>query len=140
MKLFSRLFDNSGRLKLRDQVKRNGHVIKTYTTAFMSTPSAETGFVNWPAPAEIKGTITHCVRAQDRAGNVSTDHLREGHAELAEISPGPKTKTRLGRRPAGLRCPVAYVRLAGGMKASLRYGRRVPREPFSRLSRHPPIG
>ena len=72
VKLFSRLFDNSGRLRLRDQVKRNGHVIKTYTTVFMSTPSAETGFVNWPAPAGIKGTITHCVRAQDRAGNVST--------------------------------------------------------------------
>jgi len=71
VKLLSRLFDNSGRVKLRDQVKRNGHVIKTYTTAFMSTPSPETGFVNWPAPAGIKGTITHCVRAQDRAGNVS---------------------------------------------------------------------
>jgi subtilisin family serine protease len=71
VKLYSRLFDNSGRLRLRDQVKQNGHVIKTYTTGFVSTPSAQTGFVNWPAPARIKGTITHCVRGQDRAGNVS---------------------------------------------------------------------
>jgi subtilisin family serine protease len=71
VKLYSRLFDDSGRLKVRDQVKQNGHVIKNYTTGFMSTPSAETGFVNWPAPSRIRGTITHCVRAQDRAGNVS---------------------------------------------------------------------
>jgi subtilisin family serine protease len=72
VKLYSRLFDNSGRLKLRDQVKQNGHVIKTYSTGFVPTPSTETGFVNWLAPGKIKGAITHCVRGQDRAGNVST--------------------------------------------------------------------
>ena len=71
MKLYSRLFDNSGQLKIREQVKQNGHVIKTFTTGFLSTPKTETGFFSWKAPSKIKGTITHCVRGQDRAGNLS---------------------------------------------------------------------
>lgn len=71
VKLYSRLFDNSGQLKVREQVKQNGHVIKTYSTGYLSTPKTETGYLNWPAPLHIKGTITHCTRAQDRAGNVS---------------------------------------------------------------------
>jgi subtilisin family serine protease len=71
VKLYARLFDNSGQLKLREQVKQNGHVIKTYNTGYVSTPKTETGYVNWSAPPHIKGTITHCSRAQDRAGNIS---------------------------------------------------------------------
>jgi subtilisin family serine protease len=71
VKLYSRLFDNSGQLKLREQVKRNGHVIKTYNTGYLSTPKAETGYLSWPAPLHIRGIVTHCTRAQDRAGNVS---------------------------------------------------------------------
>jgi subtilisin family serine protease len=71
VKLFSRLFDNSGQLRLREQVKRNGLVIKTVNTGFISTPKAKTGFVSWRAPIHLTGTITHCVRGTDRAGNVS---------------------------------------------------------------------
>jgi subtilisin family serine protease len=71
VKLYSRLFDNSGRLRIREQVKQNGHVIKTFTTGYVSTPKSETGFITWNAPSKIRGTITHCVRAQDRAGNLS---------------------------------------------------------------------
>jgi subtilisin family serine protease len=71
VKLYSRLFDNSGQLKLREQVKRNGVVIKTLSTGFVSTPKAETSFVNWRAPLRLTGTITHCVRGVDRTGNVS---------------------------------------------------------------------
>lgn len=72
VKLFSRLFDNSGRLRLREQVKQNGRVIRTFTIGFVPTPKTETEHVDWTAPARIAGTITHCVRAQDRAGNLST--------------------------------------------------------------------
>jgi subtilisin family serine protease len=71
VKLYSRLFDNSGQLKLREQIKRNGLVIRSVTTGFVSTAKAETGYINWRAPLNITGTITHCVRAQDRAGNLS---------------------------------------------------------------------
>ena len=71
VKLYSRLFDNSGQLRIREQVKQNGHVIKTFTTGYLSTPKTETGFITWKAPSKIKGTITHCVRGQDRAGNLS---------------------------------------------------------------------
>jgi subtilisin family serine protease len=72
VKLYSRVFDNSGQLKLREQVKQNGRVIRTFNTGLVSTPRTKTGYVNWPAPPRITGTITHCVRGQDRSGNVST--------------------------------------------------------------------
>jgi subtilisin family serine protease len=71
VKLRSRLFDNSGEVRIREQVKQNGHVIKTLTSGFVSTPSAQTRFFNWQAPRSIKGSIQHCVRDQDPAGNVS---------------------------------------------------------------------
>jgi hypothetical protein len=71
VKLYSRLFDDSGELKLREQVKRNGTVIKTITTGFVSTPKPATGYLTWTAPKTLRGTITHCVRGQDRAGNLS---------------------------------------------------------------------
>ena len=72
VKLLSRVFDDSGEVKVRDQVKQNGRVIKTFTTAgFVSASTPQTGFFSWRAPAKIKGTITHCVRAQDKAGNLS---------------------------------------------------------------------
>src|SRR5262249_39742622 len=71
VKLYSRLFDNSGQLRIREQVKQNGRIIKTFTTGYVSTPKAETGFITWRAPSKITGTITHCVRGQDHAGNLS---------------------------------------------------------------------
>ena len=71
VKLYSRLFDNSGQLRIREQVKQNGRIIKTFTTGYLSTPKAETGFITWRAPSKITGAITHCVRGQDRAGNLS---------------------------------------------------------------------
>jgi subtilisin family serine protease len=75
VKLLFRVSDNSGQVKIREQVKRNGRVIATVTTAFLSslsTLSARTDFVTWKAPASIiNGSVQHCVRGQDRAGNVS---------------------------------------------------------------------
>jgi len=53
-------------------VKQNGHVIKTFTTAgFVPAATPQTGFFSWKVPLKLKGTITHCVRGQDKAGNVS---------------------------------------------------------------------
>jgi hypothetical protein len=71
VKLSARLFDDSGEVKVRDQVKRNGVVIKTLTSGFLSTPKPTTSFLTWSAPKGLKGTITHCMRGQDRAGNLS---------------------------------------------------------------------
>jgi subtilisin family serine protease len=71
VKLRSRLFDDSGELRIREQVKQNGHVIKTLTSGFVSTPSPQIRSLSWKAPASIKGSIQHCVRDQDPAGNVS---------------------------------------------------------------------
>ena len=71
VKLYSRLFDDSGQIKVREQVKQNGHVIKTYNTGFITTPKTQTGYISWRAPLHIKGTITHCVRGQDKARNFS---------------------------------------------------------------------
>jgi subtilisin family serine protease len=71
VKLTARLFDDSGEVKVRDQVKRNGVVIKTLTSSFLSTLKPSTTVLTWTAPKGLKGTITHCVRGQDRAGNLS---------------------------------------------------------------------
>jgi len=71
VKLLSRVFDDSGEVKIREQVKQNGRVIKTLTGDFVSVAAPHTGFFNWKAPASIKGSIQHCVRVQDAAGNVS---------------------------------------------------------------------
>ncbi len=72
VKLLSRVSDDSGQVKVRDQVKQNGHVIKTLSTSgFVAAATAQTGYFSWKAPAGIKGSIQHCVRGQDRAGNLS---------------------------------------------------------------------
>src|SRR5207253_5829681 len=71
VKLLSRIFDNSGQVRVREQVKQNGRVVKTFTTPFVSTPKVESGYINWKAPAKPTGSFQHCVRAQDKTGNVS---------------------------------------------------------------------
>jgi subtilisin family serine protease len=71
VKLLSRVSDNSGEVKIRDQVKRNGKVLKTFNTGFIAAATAQTGFFSWKVPAALKGSIQHCVRGQDKAGNLS---------------------------------------------------------------------
>jgi hypothetical protein len=46
-------------------------VIKTFTAGFITATKPSTGFFGWKVPPKLKGTITHCVRGQDKAGNVS---------------------------------------------------------------------
>jgi subtilisin family serine protease len=72
VKLLSRVSDDSGAFEIRDQVKQNGRVIKTLTTlGFISAVKPVNWVFLWKAPAKIKGSIQHCVRTRDRAGNVS---------------------------------------------------------------------
>jgi subtilisin family serine protease len=72
VKLLSRVSDDSGSVKIRDQVKQNGRVIKTLTTSgFVSAAAPRVGYFGWKAGPRLTGTITHCVRAQDRSRNVS---------------------------------------------------------------------
>jgi subtilisin family serine protease len=72
VKLLSRVSDDSGSVKIRDQVKQNGRLIKTLTTSgFVPAATPRVGFFRWTAGPRLTGTITHCVRAQDRSRNVS---------------------------------------------------------------------
>jgi subtilisin family serine protease len=72
VKLLSRVSDNAGQAKIREQVKQNGRVIKTLTTAgFVAASTPRVLSFDWKAPPRITGSIQHCVRAQDRAGNLS---------------------------------------------------------------------
>jgi subtilisin family serine protease len=72
VKLLSRVSDDSGQVKIRDQVKQNGHVIKTLSTnGFVAAETPSVGYFSWKAGPKLSGTITHCVRAQDRTGNLS---------------------------------------------------------------------
>jgi len=72
VKLLSRVSDDSGQVKIRDQVKQNGHVIKTLSTnGFVAAQTPSVGYFSWKAGPRLSGTITHCVRAQDRTGNIS---------------------------------------------------------------------
>jgi subtilisin family serine protease len=71
VRLLSRVSDDSGQVKIREQVKQSGRVIKTLTSGFVAATSGQTDYFNWKAPAKIRGPIQHCVRGQDRAGNLS---------------------------------------------------------------------
>jgi hypothetical protein len=72
VKLLSRVSDDSGQVKISDQVKQNGLVIKTLNTSgFVAAATPQVGFFSWKPGPKLSGTITHCVHARDRAGNVS---------------------------------------------------------------------
>jgi hypothetical protein len=72
VKLLSRVSDDSGQVKISDQVKQNGRVIKTLNTSgFVAAATPQVGFFSWKPGPKLSGTITHCVHAKDPAGNVS---------------------------------------------------------------------
>jgi hypothetical protein len=71
VRLFSRVFDDAGRLRIREQVKQGGRVLKTFTSAWIATPKAVTESVGWLAPVKVGTTLQHCVRAEDATGSVS---------------------------------------------------------------------
>jgi len=68
VKLRSRAADDSGRVRVIEQIKRNGKVIATLRSSFASPKTFSTG---WKAPNSAAGSFQHCVRATDQAGNAS---------------------------------------------------------------------
>jgi len=74
VKLLSRVSDDSGQVKIRDQVKQNGHVIKTLSTGgFVAAATPQVGYFTWTPGRHLTGIITHCVKAQDKAKNISDE-------------------------------------------------------------------
>jgi hypothetical protein len=61
--------DDRGEARVVDQVKRGGRVIATVSTGFRKAGGATS--VSWRAPSAAEHSLTHCVRAWDRAGNAS---------------------------------------------------------------------
>jgi subtilisin family serine protease len=73
VKLVSRASDDSGVVKIREQVRRNGQVIATLQSKFVSASGGKIFVTAWKAPKNAKGRYQHCVRATDKAGNSSKD-------------------------------------------------------------------
>jgi subtilisin family serine protease len=72
VQLLSKVYDDSGKVSVVEQVKRNGRVIATIKTrGFVSTSKERTVSSSWRAPANASGAFQHCVRSTDRAGNKS---------------------------------------------------------------------
>jgi subtilisin family serine protease len=74
IKLLSRVSDDSGQVKITDRVKQNGHVIKTLSTGgFVAAATPQVGYFTWTPGRHLTGIITHCVKAQDKAKNISDE-------------------------------------------------------------------
>ena len=72
VKLLSRVSDDSGSVRVTEQVKRGSRVVATIVRrGFVSASAPTTVSVAWRAPAKANGTYQHCVRATDSGGNVS---------------------------------------------------------------------
>jgi hypothetical protein len=68
VRLLSTASDDSGTVRISDQVFRGTKVLATLTSTFTKSTSFA---LSWRAPAKLTGTIKHCVKAVDRAGNAS---------------------------------------------------------------------
>jgi subtilisin family serine protease len=62
--------DDSGRVDVVDQVKRNGRVVASMRKSVNAT-SAKQFWAPWKAPLKPAGSYQHCVAATDAAGNKS---------------------------------------------------------------------
>jgi subtilisin family serine protease len=64
--------DDSSEARVVEKVyAANGRVYKTYRSGFTDTDRGTAFFYPWAAPPRARGTLKHCARAWDRAGNVS---------------------------------------------------------------------
>ena len=72
VRLLSRASDDSGRVKVREQVFRNGILIATLDSPFAAAKTPKTFSTGWPAPKSAKGVFKHCSKALDKAGNASS--------------------------------------------------------------------
>lgn len=71
VKLLFTAGDDSGRVDVVDQVKRNGRVVATLTRTGLRASSPKQFWVAWKAPAKPTGAYQHCVVARDAFGNAS---------------------------------------------------------------------
>lgn len=71
VKLLSKVFDDFGEVRLREQVFRGGRLIVTLRTGLLPGESERTIGVDWRPKAGLPGRFRHCVQATDPAGNVS---------------------------------------------------------------------
>jgi len=71
VKLKSQASDDSGLVRVREQVFRNGRLIATLQTAYAAAKAPKTFVTGWKSPKKARGTFKHCSRATDRAGNAS---------------------------------------------------------------------
>ena len=70
VKLLFSAADDSGRVDVVDQVKRNGRVVATMKKS-INAVSPKTLWVPWKAPAKPTGSYQHCVVSRDASGNAS---------------------------------------------------------------------
>jgi subtilisin family serine protease len=72
VKLLFSAADDSGKVDVVDQVKRNGRVVATMRKSVSAT-SPKQFWVTWKAPPKPNGSYQHCVVAADAAGNKSAE-------------------------------------------------------------------
>src|SRR5439155_4115084 len=63
--------DDSGQVRLREQVFRNGQLIATLQSKFAAAKAPRTFVTGWKSPKKAKGVFKHCSKAIDKAGNTS---------------------------------------------------------------------
>ena len=69
VQLKSQASDDSGDVRVTEQVFRNGRLIATLQTKFASAQAPKTFVTAWKSPKKAKGVFKHCSQATDRAGN-----------------------------------------------------------------------
>lgn len=70
VKLTSVVGDDSGEVRIVEQVKRGGHVVATMKRSHVRAHGSRVQ-VAWQAPQSAKGSYRHCIVATDAAGNAS---------------------------------------------------------------------
>jgi subtilisin family serine protease len=71
VRLLARVRDDSGEVRIVDQVKRAGRVIASLKRSYVAASGPTTVSLTWTAPTKAGGSYQHCVQAVDRAGNSS---------------------------------------------------------------------
>jgi subtilisin family serine protease len=71
VRLLSKASDDYGEVKITEQVKVRGHIIKTITTGFKHAEQPTTFATAWKAPKHVRGPVTHCEKSTDQAKHFS---------------------------------------------------------------------
>jgi subtilisin family serine protease len=69
--LLSRASDDSGQVRVIEQVFRNGRPIATLRTPFAAAKAPRAFVTGWMAPKKARGAFKHCSKATDKSGNTS---------------------------------------------------------------------